>query len=96
MITPRAYQFEVLKSIISSWRDDGITRQLISLPTVYGKTIIFCLVAEALRLPTLIIVHREELLYQAEQKLKLIYPEADIGICVTCSATSHALDEKAA
>lgn len=79
MITPRDYQLEALNSVISSWRE-GITRQLVSLPTGCGKTIIFGLVAETLRLPTLIIAHREELLYQAEQKLKLIYPEADIGI----------------
>ena len=79
MIQPRPYQTEALNSILENWRN-GVTRQLVSLPTGTGKTIIFGLVAEALKVPTLILAHREELLYQAEQKLKLIYPEAETGI----------------
>ena len=79
MIEPRPYQSEALKKILKSW-ENGITRQLVSLPTGCGKTIIFGLVAEALRKRTLILAHREELLYQAEQKIRLVYPDADTGI----------------
>lgn len=79
MIQPRAYQSEALRKVLTAWKD-GKTRQLISLPTGCGKTIIFGLVAEALRTKTLILAHREELLYQAEQKLRLVYPDADTGI----------------
>ena len=79
MIQPRPYQSEALKKIITAWKA-GKTRQLISLPTGTGKTVIFGLVAEALRTRTLILAHREELLYQAEQKIHFVYPDADTGI----------------
>lgn len=45
-----------------------------------GKTIIFGMIAKALHTKTLIIAHREELLQQAVQKIKLVYPEANTGI----------------
>ena len=79
MIQPRRYQEEALRKVLSAW-ERGITRQLISIPTGTGKTICFGLVAEALRARTLILAHREELLYQAEQKIHLVYPDADTGI----------------
>ena len=79
MIQPREYQSEALRKVLTAW-EAGTTRQLISLPTACGKTIIFGLVAEALRTRTLILAHREELLYQAEQKIHFVYPDADTGI----------------
>lgn len=79
MIQPREYQSEALRKVLTAWKA-GTRRQLISLPTGCGKTIIFGLVAEALRTRTLILAHREELLYQAEQKIRLVYPDAEIGI----------------
>lgn len=79
MLKPREYQTEALNKVLSGW-DEGITRQLISLPTGCGKTLTFALVAKALQSSTLILAHREELLYQAQQKIKLIWPEADTGI----------------
>ena len=78
MLKPRQYQIEAVKTILTKWQE-GITRQLISLPTGVGKTIVVGLVAEALRERTLVLAHREELLYQAKQKIKLVYPDADIG-----------------
>ena len=79
MIEPREYQREALRRVLTAWKE-GHTRQLISLPTGTGKTVIFGLIAEALRVRTLILAHREELLYQAEQKIHFVYPDADIGI----------------
>ena len=79
MIEPREYQIEALRKVHAAWKA-GITRQLISLPTGVGKTIVVGLVAEALRTRTLILAHREELLYQAEQKIHFVYPDADTGI----------------
>ena len=79
MIKPREYQSEALRKVLTCW-DAGITRQLISLPTGTGKTIIFGLIAKALQSPTLILAHREELLLQAQQKIKLVYPDADTGL----------------
>ena len=68
-----------MKRVLSKW-SDGVTRQLISLPTGVGKTLIVGLVAEAIRERMLFLAHREELLYQAQNKIKLVYPDADIGI----------------
>ena len=79
MIQPRDYQSEALRRILSSYQA-GVTRQLISLPTGSGKTIILGLVAKELRTRTLLLAHREELLSQAMEKMELIYPEADIGL----------------
>lgn len=78
LIKPRVYQREALKEVLKYWYA-GITRQLISLPTGCGKTIIFGLVAKAIDVPTLVLAHREELLYQAQQKIRLILPNADTG-----------------
>ena len=79
MLQPREYQTEALNAVMQKYKD-GITRQLVSLPTGCGKTIIFGLVAEAFKAKTLVLAHREELLHQAQQKIKLVYPDADTGI----------------
>ena len=78
MLQPRPYQAEAQKKVLQRWKK-GITRQLISLPTGCGKTIIFGMLAESLR-ERLVLAHREELLLQAKQKIRLVYPDADIGI----------------
>ncbi|MBQ9566226.1 MAG: DEAD/DEAH box helicase family protein, partial [Synergistaceae bacterium] len=79
MLQPRPYQAEAQKRVLLRWKK-GVTRQLISLPTGCGKTIIFGMLAESLRERTLVLAHREELLLQAQQKIRLVYPDADIGI----------------
>ena len=79
MLQPRPYQTEALNAVMQKYKD-GVKRQLVSLPTGCGKTIIFGLVAEAMKTRTLVLAHREELLQQARQKIKLVYPDADMGI----------------
>jgi superfamily II DNA or RNA helicase len=79
MLTPRQYQEEAISTILEKWRE-GITRQLLSLPTGTGKTVIFALLAQKLDTFTLILAHREELLSQAYEKINAIMPEADAGI----------------
>lgn len=79
MLEPRPYQTEALEQVLKC-KKEGVYRQLIALPTGCGKTIIFGMVAEKIRTHTLILAHREELLRQAEQKIKLVYPTADTGI----------------
>lgn len=61
MITPRPYQTEALDAVLGRWRD-GVTRQLVSLPTGCGKILIFGIVAGALKTRTFVLAHREELL----------------------------------
>ena len=78
MITPREYQTECLNKIIGRY-EHGITRQLVSLPTGTGKTVIFSHLAKTMNRRTLILAHRDELLDQAIAKLRMVWPEADIG-----------------
>ena len=79
MIEPRPYQLEAIDASLDR-RAVGITRQLICLPTGTGKTVLFALLAKQLNVKTFILAHREELLTQASDKIKMIWPEADIGI----------------
>ena len=72
----RPYQEEIIEKILKSENK----RQMISLPTGTGKTIIFCALTQQLNIPTLILVHRDELLTQAKDKLLAVHPTADIGI----------------
>jgi len=79
MLKPREYQLEALESVEES-RANGITRQLISLPTGCGKTVVFALLAKELNTRTLVLAHTEELIHQAVAKFKIVWPEVDIGI----------------
>jgi len=87
MLEPRKYQIEAVEAVIEASKR-GVSRQLISLPTGTGKTIIFALLAKRLGVRTLILAHREELLQQARQKMLLVWgtkspscqPEANVGL----------------
>jgi superfamily II DNA or RNA helicase len=79
VITPRPYQTEAINAVIREWHE-GVTRQLVSLPTGSGKTIIFALLAQRLGLRTLVLAHREELLTQAVQKIRMVDPSMNAGI----------------
>jgi ATP-dependent helicase IRC3 len=76
----RNYQIEAVETIISA-ANAGISRQLISLPTGSGKTIIMSALAKELNKKTLILAHRQELITQTADKLKLVWPGISIGIC---------------
>ena len=80
-ITLRDYQFDAMKSVISE-SQVGINRQLIILPTGSGKTIIMAAIAKHFNKKTLLLAHREELIYQAVEKFKLFWPSVDIGVCM--------------
>ncbi len=45
-----------------------------------GKTICFGMLAKALDVPTIVLAHREELLNQAKAKIRMVWPEGDVGI----------------
>jgi len=67
----RTYQHQALDAIEKGW--DEFRRQLLVLPTGTGKTIVFSHLAarESVRgRHTLILAHRDELLQQAQDKLK--------------------------
>lgn len=79
-INLRDYQESALNSVIKDFQG-GVNRQLIVLPTASGKTFVMAAVAKYFNKKVLIVAHREELLLQAQDKFKLYWPEADIGIC---------------
>ena len=79
----RDYQTDCLQAICSGFRE-GVFRQLISLPTGSGKTVIFSHLLKALGLArnerTLVLAHREELIEQSAAKLRAANPEASITV----------------
>jgi len=75
----RGYQQQAIEASIRE-QSNGIHRQLIVLPTGTGKTILFAGLTHRLNKRTLILAHRDELIQQAVAKLKLYWPEVDIGI----------------
>lgn len=80
-IALRDYQIECLDTVLNESKA-GVNRQLVSLPTGSGKTVIMSAIAKHLNKKTLVIAHREELIEQAHEKFKLFWPEIDIGICM--------------
>lgn len=75
----RDYQVEAVESVKREYAA-GITRQLIVLPTGSGKTVIIAHLVFDLQVPTLILVHRDELITQTCDKLQMVSPSADIGV----------------
>ena len=78
----RDYQTECLTAISEASNAD-ISRPLVSLPTGTGKTIIFAYIIRKIAERggrSLVLVHRDELLNQAEDKLRMIWPEAEVGV----------------
>lgn len=78
MITLRNYQQECLEAI-KQHADKGIYRQLISMGTGGGKTVVFANLIKTLNCRALIIAHTQELLKQAAEKMKMIAPEIKVG-----------------
>ena len=80
-IALRHYQTEAIEQAIQAFKN-GVTRQILTLPTGSGKTIIMAALAETLGKRTLLLAHREELITQAMDKFNMVWPEADKGICM--------------
>lgn len=81
-VTLRPYQVEAIDSIQSAWAD-GLNRPAVVLPTGTGKTTVFSgLIAAKIKelrangQRVLVLAHREELLDQAEARIKLVVPDA--------------------
>lgn len=77
----RPYQQEALDAI-RDFNNNGVSRQLVVLPTGAGKTVIFTNLPQHLDdcLPMLILAHREELLIQAKDKLQWSNPQLTVEI----------------
>ncbi len=76
----RDYQQAALEAVKNNLQS-GISKQLIVLLTGTGKTIIMAAIARYFDTKMLLLAHREELINQAISKIKLYWPDVDIGIC---------------
>jgi ATP-dependent helicase IRC3 len=78
-ITLRPYQSDAIQAVQDAERRH-VRRPLISLPTGCGKTIIFATLIHQRSGRSLILVHRDELISQAIEKLSFVDPSLDIGV----------------
>ena len=75
----RWYQEEACERI-DHFTQQGIKEQCLVFPTGAGKTHVFCHLIQDRKCPTLVIVHRDELVNQTAAKILDVWPEADIGV----------------
>lgn len=68
-MTLRPYQTEAINAVLAA-RRRGVRRMVVCLPTGAGKTIIFSRLAQLAQRQVLVLAHREELLFQARDKLQ--------------------------
>jgi ATP-dependent helicase IRC3 len=68
-VTLRPYQREAIDAVLAA-RRSGVRRLLVCLPTGAGKTVIFSELAKLAQRQVLVLAHREELLFQARDKLQ--------------------------
>lgn len=68
-LTLRPYQAEAIEAVLAA-RRRGVRRLLVCLPTGAGKTVIFSRLAQLAQRQVLVLAHREELLFQAREKLQ--------------------------
>src|SRR5690606_26222743 len=65
----RAYQEEAVQAVVDG-RRAGLKRMLLALPTGAGKTVVFAELIRRARHGALVLAHRDELVRQAEAKIK--------------------------
>src|SRR5215831_13761538 len=78
-LTPRPYQYEAVAALLAATAR-GVQRPLLVLPTGTGKTIVFALLVQRRRGRSLILAHRDELIQQAVDKLRLVDPTLSLGV----------------
>jgi ATP-dependent helicase IRC3 len=81
--TPRPYQEEAVRCTKKTYFEDGINNILIQKPTGTGKTEFFSMLPSALEIGNrrmLVLAHREELVQQAEKKLRQRNPDVSVGV----------------
>jgi len=79
MIALRPYQ-EAAVAAVRDAEDRGVRRQMVVMPTGAGKTVVFGRLIADRGGNALVLAHREELLDQAAQKIRMVMPGAAVGI----------------
>lgn len=81
---PRPYQTEAIEALLDGWRTATHNRLAVVLPTGAGKTVVFANLITAMHRQltgrTLVIAHREELIAQAAEKIRVVAPHLKVGI----------------
>lgn len=75
----RDYQEEAVEAVLAA-PGEGIQRPLVACPTGAGKTVVFAEVIRRREGRALVLAHRDELISQAADKIRMVMPGADIGI----------------
>ena len=75
----RPYQREAVVAVEKA-EASGVTRPLLSLPTGTGKTVIFAHLITQRAGRALVLAHRDELIQQAADKIRLVDSSLDVGI----------------
>lgn len=75
----RQYQRDAIASV-RACLDHGQRRCLVVLPVGTGKTVVFGALAREIGQRALILAHRQELLDQAVDKLRIVWPNASVGV----------------
>lgn len=78
-VTLRPYQTEALEAIEKA-ESAGMNRQLIQMATGLGKTVLFSELIRRRGGRALVLVHRDELITQALEKLHAVAPELEVGV----------------
>src|SRR2546428_8143955 len=75
----RPYQLEALEAVDAA-AARGVRRALLAMATGLGKTIVFAELIRRRAGRALVLVHRDELVRQAVEKLGLVAPLASLGV----------------
>jgi superfamily II DNA or RNA helicase len=75
----RDYQVEAIEAVERAL-SSGLKRVVVSLPTGTGKTVIFAHWLRSRLGPSLVLVHRDELVTQAVEKLEHVIPDRRVGV----------------
>lgn len=80
MISLRPYQTKAIDAVRTA-ESNGIRRQMVVMPTGGGKTIVFASLIAERNARALVLAHREELIDQAANKIRMVMPEnTTVGI----------------
>ena len=75
----RDYQQDCLDVILNKYQE-GTRRQLVSMATGAGKTVVFSHLIRRIARPTLVLAHTTELIEQAREKIRMVCPGLDVGV----------------